>query len=129
VASKKESVQREAMLHVPIEKVFSAFTEPLWIRAWLDLDAFVELRDEGRYELYACSSNGSDDEKREMILEARIIDVTFPTRLVLEWKGGGLELVLDTGLGGTSVNLTTMGDSVWKDALLRLNVVLESQHH
>lgn len=104
-------VQRR-FLHVPIEAVFEALTEPTQILAWGGLSTLIDPRLGGSYEV--SRPDGVKD-------EGRITVMRRPDRLVVAFEGDAvLDLSLSPSLGGTWVDLRATDVGLWGDALEQL---------
>ncbi|MGM0574752.1 MAG: SRPBCC domain-containing protein [Myxococcota bacterium] len=113
----------ERLLHVPLERVFAAFTEPQYMKRWLGLEAFVDLKVGGAYEL-SWPDNGPGGTPE---INGAIVELRPPEHLLVGWNGdseGTLELHLEPTLGGTRVRLNVSDHPAWTAALDRLEAWL-----
>lgn len=117
------SVAVRHFLHVPIEAVYEAFLEPTLIRGWLAPEDGVEI-DVERAVGGPWGVSWQLDEAAS--ISGRVEQLQLMQHIQVAWEGGGLEVKLEPGLGGTHLNLDVTGSPRLADATARLDLWFSS---
>ncbi len=103
-------------VHVPIEQIFEALTEPALLRRWLAVpsaaDVTVEAKVGGTWTIGGAAVATP--------VQGLVAEVRYPDRLRVTWTDGALDVTLQPGLGGTTVVLTSVGSPLLDGAAARL---------
>ncbi len=99
-------------LHVPIEAVFEALTEPVQLRFWRGLHSVIDARLGGTFEI-------TDDDGT--VHRGSITTMRRPDRLAVRFEQDVVvDVKLSPSLGGTHVQLLATDAGLWGDALARM---------
>lgn len=102
--------KQERFIHVPLEAVFEALTEPGRLRAWSGADLTLDARVGGQYVVLV---DGGE-------LRGSVEVFVRPQRLQIRFDDGDLDLRLAPSLGGTRVELSAPPHPLWADALVQM---------